>query len=191
MIDIAPKPRIDSWAASLTEAQRWDVYYHMRRGRWTEVAKWIEKEFEINPPSRSALYAFDKSMRQSEQAHRIEQAVIARQEAGELAASAGQNDLDLIEAYKAMGADLALSLNDAAGATAFTKLALDLASSHNDKVTLELKAAAQKTKDKQLKLAREKFEAAEKRLNEVQNTVMDSAMTPEERESKLKAIFGL
>lgn len=190
-MDIAPKPRIDAWCAPLSEAQRWDVYYRTKRGRWTEVCAWIEKEFDINPPSRTALYDFAKRMRVSESSHRIEQAVIARQEAGELAASAGQNDLDLIEAYKAMGADLALSLNDAAGATAFTKLALDLAASHNDKVTLELKAAAQKTKDKQLKLAREKFEAAEKRLNEVQNTVMNTKMTPEERQAKLKEIFGL
>lgn len=191
MIDIAPKPRVDCWAASLSEAQLWDVYFRTKRGRWTEVCAWIEKELDINPPSRTALYEFAKRMRQSEQGHRIEQAVIARQEAGELAKNAGQNDLDLIEAYKAMGADLALSLNDAAGATAFTKLALDLAAAHNDKATLELKAAAQATKDKQLKLAREKFEAAEKRLDSVKDAVTDSKLTPEEREAKLKEIFGL
>lgn len=188
---IAPKVRVDAWCATLTEAQRWDIYYRMQRGRWTEVCKWIDQELKINPPSRSALYAFVKRMRESESGHRIEQAIVARAEAGELANQGAQNDKDLIDAYKAMAADLALRLGDAAGATAFTKLALDLAAAHNDKVTLELKAKAQATKDKQLKLAREKFEAAEKRLNEVEETINDKNMTPQEREEHLRDIFGI
>jgi len=190
-MDIAPKPRSDAWCASLTEAQRWDIYFRMRRGRWTEVVRWIEQELDITPPSRTALYAFAQRMRQAESGHRIEQAILARQEAGELAAKAAQNDADLIDTYKAMAADLALRLGDAEGATAFTRLALDLAAQHTKTREIELKAAAQHTKDKQLALAREKFESAERRLNEIQNTVADTKLSPEEREAKLRDIFGI
>lgn len=190
-MSIAPKVRSDAWCAMLSEPQRWDIYYRMQRGRWTEVCKWIDQELEITPPSRTALYEFVKRMRESESGHRIEQAIIARAEAGELSSKGAQNDTDLIEAYKAMAADLALRLGDAEGATAFTKLALDLAEAHNKKQLLLLRAKAQQTKDQQLKLAREKFEAAEKRLNQVEATVADINITPEERETRLRHIFGI
>lgn len=56
---------------------------------------------------------------------------------------------------------------------------------------LALKAAAQQTKDEQLKLAREKFEAAEKRLNAVQGAVDAPQLTDAERVAKIKSIFGM
>ena len=56
---------------------------------------------------------------------------------------------------------------------------------------LALKAAAQETKDEQLKLAREKFEAAEKRLNAVQGAVDAPQLTDAERVAKIKSIFGM
>lgn len=172
-MSIAPKVRSDAWCAMLSEPQRWDIYYRMQRGRWTEVCKWIDQELEITPPSRTALYEFVKRMRESESGHRIEQAIIARAEAGELSSKGAQNDTDLIEAYKAMAANLALRLGDAEGATAFTKLALDLAEAHNKQQLLRLRAKAQQTKDQQLKLAREKFEAAESRLKAVRDALSD------------------
>ena len=56
---------------------------------------------------------------------------------------------------------------------------------------LALKAAAQETKDEQLKLAREKFEAAERRLNAVQGAVDAPQLTDAERVAKIKSIFGM
>ena len=56
---------------------------------------------------------------------------------------------------------------------------------------LALKAAAQQTKDEALKLAREKFEAAEKRLNAVQGAVDAPQLTDAERVAKIKSIFGM
>jgi hypothetical protein len=185
---IAAKPRIDAWDALLTEAQRWSVYYMMRRASWTQVAAWIEKELQCNPPSRTALYAFTARMRKAESCHRIEQAVLARQEAGELASKGAQNDADLIEAFKAMAADVAFRTGDVEAATAYTKLALELADSKNKKTELDLKAAAQSTKDKQLKLAREKFEAAEKRLNAVRDALTDAKAGGGLTEETLKKI---
>lgn len=56
---------------------------------------------------------------------------------------------------------------------------------------LALKFAAQQTKDEQLKLAREKFEAAERRLNAVQGAVDAPQLTDAERVAKIKSIFGM
>jgi len=56
---------------------------------------------------------------------------------------------------------------------------------------LKLKAAAQQTKDEQLKLAREKFEAAEKRLAAVQGAVDEPKLSDAERVARIKGIFGM
>lgn len=45
--------------------------------------------------------------------------------------------------------------------------------------------------DDALRLAREKFEAAERRAAQAKATISDRKFTPEEREAKLKEIFGL
>ena len=45
--------------------------------------------------------------------------------------------------------------------------------------------------DDALRLAREKFEASERRAAQAKATISDRKLTPEEREAKLKEIFGL
>lgn len=187
----SPKMRVDSWAAPLSEAQRWEVYYRMRRGRWTEVAAWLGKDVGIEPPSRTALYEFVKRMRSQEQAHRIEQGVLAAAEAGELARNAGQNNADLIEAFRAMAANDAMTNNDPAAAGEWLKLSLALADERMKTLEIDLKNRAQRTKDKTLALAREKFEAAEARLNQAKDIVTDAKLSDAERTARMKEIFGL
>ena len=55
---------------------------------------------------------------------------------------------------------------------------------------LALKAAAQQTKDEQLKLAREKFEAAERRENAARSALGDTKLTDAAKIAKMKEIFG-
>ncbi|MBR4938297.1 MAG: hypothetical protein IKZ22_05440, partial [Kiritimatiellae bacterium] len=55
---------------------------------------------------------------------------------------------------------------------------------------LSLRERAQETKDEQLKLAREKFEAAERRLAAVQGAVDDAKLTDADKLAKIKEIFG-
>ena len=55
---------------------------------------------------------------------------------------------------------------------------------------LKLKAAAQGTKDEQLKLAREKFEAAERRENAAKSALGDTKLTDADKIAKMKEIFG-
>lgn len=45
--------------------------------------------------------------------------------------------------------------------------------------------------DDALRLAREKFEAAERRAAQAKETIADRKLTPEEREAKLREIYGI
>ena len=55
---------------------------------------------------------------------------------------------------------------------------------------LNLKERSQKTKDEQLKLAREKFEAAERRENAAKAALGDTKLTDAAKIAKMKEIFG-
>jgi hypothetical protein len=183
------KPRSDAWDADLTEAQRWQAYAQFRRSSWFEVSAWAAAQFGVDAPSRSALYRWAGRMREQESAHRIEQSIVAREEIGTLASTVA-SDSALIDAYKTLAADLALKGN-ASDAVKFTVMAMELGNGQRKAVELELKARAQQTKDEQLKLAREKFEAAEARLNKAKEVVGDAKLTDAERTAKMKEIFGL
>ena len=163
---MASKLRTDSWAAALSEEQQWQLYWKSRLLRWNEAADWAVKEFGIDAPSRTAFYAWAARMRGEESAHRLEQAATAAAEAGALAGTLAKDDA-LIAAYKAMGAELALRTGSAREAERFVYMAARMGDQRLKAEELKLKAAAQETKDAQLKLAREKFEAAEKRLERV------------------------
>ena len=79
----------------------------------------------------------------------------------------------------------------------------DIAERHNitDETTIQdrllkqqelaLKERAQATKDDALKLAREKFEAAERRENAAKAAVSDAKLTEAERLARLKEIYGI
>ena len=189
-MDLATKPRCDAWDAALSDGQRWSIYDKFRQGRWYDVAAWAMEEFSLAEiPSRAGMYRFADRMRKLESAHRIESALTARDEAGALVA-AKTDDVETINAYKALAQDMALT-GDRQAAIEYTQMALSLAAQLTKTREIELKAAAQGTKDAQLRLAREKFEAAEKRLNSVKDAVTDTKLSPAEREAKLKEIFGL
>ena len=158
--------RTDSWASSLTEEQSWQLYYKSRALRWNEAADWAVKEYGVEAPSRTAFYAWLAHMRGMESAHRLEQAATAAAEVAALAKTQTSDDA-LIAAYKAMGAELALRTGSAGEAGKFVQMAGALADRRLRAEELKLKARAQQTKDETLRLAREKFEAAEKRLERV------------------------
>ena len=185
-----PKTRSDAWDADLTEAQRWQAYDLFRRSPWYAVAEWAHKEFGLRrAPGRGALYRWARRMRQDESARRIEQAVTARDEIGALAGTAAA-DAALIDAYKSLAADLALKGN-ASDAVKYTVMAMEIGNAQRKAAELDLKARAQETKDAALKLAREKFEAAEARLAEAKDVVSDAKLTDAERTAKIREIFGL
>ena len=186
-MDLATKPRCDAWDAALSDGQRWAIYDKFRQGRWYDVAAWAMEEFQLAEiPSRAGMYRFASRMRTLESAHRIESALTARDEAGALIA-AKTDDIETINAYKALAQDMALT-GDRQAAIEFTQMALSLASQLTKTREIELKAAAQKTKDDQLRLAREKFEAAEKRLNSVRDALTEAKSAGGLTEETLKKI---
>ena len=164
------KLRTDSWASALTEEQGWALYYKARGLRWNEAAEWAVKEFGIESPSRTAFYAWLGRMRAEESAHRLEQAATAAAEAAALAKTQTSDEAQ-IAAYKAMATELALRTGSADEAAKFVNMAAALSERRLRARELDIKARAQETKDEQLKLAREKFEAAERRLAAVQEAV--------------------
>ncbi len=190
------KPRSDAWDAPLDEAQRWRAYAQFRRSPWFDVSAWIAEEFKIPAPSRTALYRWAARMRSLESARRIEQAVVARDEVDSLAASAGQTDQRLIDAYKAMAAEIAMRTGDAATAATYTRMALDLAAAQAKSAELSLKARAQETKDAALRLAREKFEfdAAKRAMQQagmIKAIQADGALDEDAKILKVRqALFG-
>ena len=185
------KLRTDSWAAGLSEDQQWQIYYKSRALKWNEAAAWAVKEFGLDrQPSRTGFYEWAAHMREEESAHRLGQAATAAAEAAALAKTQAKDDA-LIGAYKAMAAELALRTGSAKEAQRFVEMAMSLRDRDQKERELKLKTAAQETKDAQLKLAREKFEAAEKRLNAVQGAVDAPQLTDAERVAKIKSIFGM
>ena len=183
------KVRTDSWAAELTEEQSWKLFYKARGLRWNEAADWAVKEFCVTAPSRTAFYSWLGRMRKEESAHRLEQAATAAAEAAALAKTQAKDDA-LIGAYKAMAAELALRTGSAKEAEKFVQMAGAIADRRLRAEELKLKAAAQGTKDEQLKLAREKFEAAERRENAAKAALGDERLTPEEKLRELDRLFG-
>ena len=182
--------RANHWAASLTEEQRWTIYYQIRSMRWTAAQEWILANYNV-APGKNGIYQFRTKMRSEEHAHRMEECVRASLEAKALADGRKINDKDEEAAYRQLAIELALATGSAKEAAPFVQMAVQIADRRQKEAELKLKKEAQKTKDEQLKLAREKFEAAEKRLAATERVVSDGALTDAERTEKLKRIFGI
>lgn len=184
--------RTDSWAAALSEDQSWELYYKSRRCHWQEAAFWAIKEFGLAEiPSRSSFYAWQKKMRESESGHRLELQRVACLEAAAIAKESPLADEVTVTAYKQMAVENALRTGSAKEAQKFVEMAAAITDRALKRQELKLKEKAQETKDEQLRLAREKFEAAEKRLNAAAEVVSAPELTNEERISKMKEIFGI
>jgi len=188
------KPRSDSWDAPLTEEQRWRAYdkFVQFRAKWWEVAAWAAEEFGIAAPSRSGLYRFWERMKRDEAGWRTRQCIDARARAGDLARRAGQNDAELAEAYQTLAADAALQFGDTDRAMVLTKMAMAIGDKIIRSGDLDVKRRAQDTKEEAMRLAREKFEAAEARLAATRSAIealnKTGALTAEARAEIEKAM---
>lgn len=182
MDETAPRPRPDAWYAPLSEQERWAVYEKALHLPYPAVAAFVEKQHGISV-SRSAFYRFLDWMRPQQSAHRLEQAVIAREEARGLAEAAGAKK-EIADAFMAMGSEIALRTGSAEAASDWIKMASQLVAAAQKDREIELRAEAQR-------LDREKFEAAERRLAAASETVRDETLTPEQQVAKMKEIFGI
>ncbi len=152
------KTRSDRWdaKAGLTDEQVWRAYDVFGRSAWAEFLAWAEKELPgVKVPCRNSMYDWHADMAGKEAEHKVRQSREARDEIGVIAKTAALDD-ELIAAYKSMGARAAL-LGNKDEAVKLTMTAIDLANQ-------QLKAEA-------LRLQRDKFDAAERRLQAVRDAL--------------------
>ena len=202
---IAAEVRADSWAAPLSAAQMWAIYdFHYNpdggaAGKWDVTCEWAEKEFELpRKPGREAFYKWLRAMRELAPAHRREVRETADEIAAEGAKSLAVTDDQIIAFIKSRALDAATVAKNPKAAERFIRIADKLIRAGQKSAELRLKGeelalktAAQQTRDEQLKLAREKFEAAERRENAAKATVTNEKLSDEERMSKLREIYGI
>lgn len=199
-MDAPKQARIDAWESRLADEQQRELYRwtqtpikdeegNLRRPNFDECMARVDG-LGVGRPSRTAWFRFKARM---EKERRLEMLYSVK--------GSGESAKDLTAMSPA---DYELAAN------AFTNLAIDAAMKGNEKAVgiysgaarhyrdmihagreLALKTKAQKTKDEQLRLAREKFEAAERRLDAARGAVEDATLTDAERVAKVKSIFGI
>ena len=183
------KTRIDAWGEDIPEEKRWELYEALRCEAWTEVRKRLSLDGLVEP-SRAGWYRFLARMRKADAARRIERMAQSVAEAQSVADKAGIKAAVFVETLKTLAIDRAMSGDDK-GATGFASAAAAIWDRAQKEKELELKAAAQQTRDEQLKLAREKFEAAERRESAAKGAISDAKLTDEQRMAKLREIYGI
>jgi len=198
--------RSDAWEAQLP-AETAKELYRLTKCPTEEEAKagrpWL-RDFDrdvlpylslhgIVAPSRAGWYRFLARMRKDEAEGKIVRLFASRDIAQRMAEA--KVDFRVASDFMtALAMDEATKddeqRNDEAMKIYSSSAAMFKSAEQRDR-ELALKAAAQQTKDEQLKLAREKFEAAERRENAAKATVADNKLSDEERMAKLREIYGI
>lgn len=175
-VETLRKARTDAWWASLPEEECWEIFEKRRNHPWHAVVKWLaaEKGLEV---SRRGLERFEAWMRPQVAGRRMALSVLARDEARELATAVGAGT-DVAKAFIAMGTEVGLRTENPEAASAWIKMAASLLEAARKDAELRLREEAQKTAAGQLALAREKFEAAEKRLAAVREACEGAKAAP-------------
>ena len=199
------KTRTDAWGEGLPEETRRQLYAYAKTPTAEEREAgrpWLrDYDHDLLPylslqgivaPSKAGWYRFLQRMRIAE-AEGVKFSVEAAKRIAEGVVAANV-DARLAADYLTAKALDAATASDEASQKAAAILAAGAAKFHAAALAeekLKLDAARQKTADEQLRLAREKFEAAEKRLAAVQGAVDAPQLSDEERLAKIKSIFGM
>lgn len=187
---IEPKTRSDAWGADLPDKLQWDCYDLAKALHWpAEVLDRLEALGVERLPTRASWYRFLTRMRKADAARRIEKIAQSVAEAQAVANGHGIRDDVFVETLKALAIDKALT-GEVDSASRLASAAASIRGGAQRERELELRDAAQKTKDEQLRLAREKFEAAERRENAARNALGDTKLTDAAKIAKMKEIFG-
>ena len=160
------KVRTDAWGSDLPEETRWRIYDELGMLAFSEDTLVRLAKMGAEMPTRASWYRFLSRMRQADAERRIEKIAQSVAEAEKVADRHGVKAAVLVETLKTLAVDRAMTGDDK-GATAFASAAASIWDRAQREREIELTQAAQHTRDEQLRLAREKFEAAEKRLERV------------------------
>ena len=184
--------RSDSWYASLTEEQLWQLYSIAQRGaKWFEVAKIAKEEMQLDvSPSRSGYYRWLDWMRGMESERRLATARIAALEADDIAKGVGLKDETAIRAYKSLAAEVSLKTGDPKKGGQFLRMAMDLVDRQLHAAEVELKTKDLARKDEELKIAQKKLEMLEAERSKATAALGDTKLTTEDKLAKMREIFG-
>ena len=179
--------RIDSWCGSLDTYEQAQLYLKWI-GRdpdvdWETFAKWAVKEYGLKRvPSSNAFYVWAKKPGKSNdykggagyrawKEWKHERLIEAGEEAENLVKSCPDINTEVIaNTIKVLFCEAANMKDFKASASLSTSFA-QIMGAALDRQKIALAERAQATKDEQLRLAREKFESAERRLQAVQDAV--------------------
>ena len=170
------KTRTDAWEAKLSDEDRTKLYALCGHLSYNSAKLLAKSELKISLPGSSTFYRFLARMREEDCALRLAKASAVTKEVGLMAAKSGISDLDLVKSFQNMGAEAALS-GDSKTATRLIMMACDL--------------ARKGQKDEELRIANEKLKLAMAKEQEATKVIGDKKLTDEERQAKLKEIFGL
>ena len=176
------KTRTDAWESCLTEEQQRELYAWSRtpiddgsdtprRPTYEQAKEHVAAEYGSDKvPSRAGWYRFLARQRKVDAIQQLCRIEAARDWGREVVSAAGMDPAELAAAFRAKAMD-AMMDDDPKAVSAYAAAAAALQDRAQKAEELALKERAQQTKDEQLKLAREKFEAAERRLQAVQDAV--------------------
>ena len=191
MNKLEKKLRSDAWEAPLSAELREKFYFAIESLEFPEGSALAAKEpYSLSAPSIAGYYRCQARARAAIEKARMRASALAKLETAQAVAplvrSAAVNavgDGVMADTLASLAATAVMQGADKDTITALGSLACGFRAN-------ALKAAAQQTKDEQLKLAREKFEAAERRENAAKAALGDNRLTVEDKIAKMKEIFG-
>ena len=185
------KLRSDAWEAPLSAELREKFYFAIEPLDFPEGSALAAKEpYSLRPTSMQAYYRCQARARAAIEKAKTRANALAKLETAQAVAplvrSAAVNavgDSLMADTLASLAATAVMQGADKDTITALGSLACGFRAN-------ALKAAAQQTKDEQLKLDREKFEAAERRENAAKAALGDTKLTDADKLAKMKEIFG-
>lgn len=198
-MDTAKKIRSDAWGEDFAEELKWELYELSQPPREGEADRpWLrDYKWDVVPylerqghtvPSRSAWYRFLGRMREADAAKRILSVESSKRIARGIQKVKVDNAL-AADMFTALSVDAA-TLGNEEGAKMLADAAAKYAAAALAEKKLVLDRAAQATKEEQLRLAREKFEAAERREAAAKGVIGDTKLSDGDKLAKMKEIFG-
>lgn len=171
------KTRTDAWWAKLKPADRdaaYEAALHLPFGAGSALLK---ERFGVAPGSQSAYYRFFETHAADYTAGAPVRAAIAQRYVEGVAERSNIPDDAILATIKSEVAAAQMNPGDPESLCRFAKLFIEMRK-------LQLETERQR-------LDREKFEANERRLAKTAETVADEKLTPEQKEARLKEIYGL
>lgn len=186
------KIRCDSWAAGLTEEQSWALFEKSRRCDWLTAARWAVKEFGLaKMPGHTAFFAWKNAMQSEESAHNLKQAILAQQQAKALAEQYAVSDEDSVKSLMSAATSATLITGNAEIAAQLIESAMSVKAAAQRDIELDLEARRVKVKEQEAAISQRKLEILEARELRAKKVIGDAQLTSEERERRIKEIFGL